>query len=104
MLFLRKIHGNSMAPTLTPGRIVVASRKWVRLNIGDIVIICHNGIEKVKRIKCQDIDKLYVTGDNSAYSTDSRQFGWLDINTVQGKVIWPRHLYATKKFRKSPSA
>ncbi|MCT4597839.1 MAG: signal peptidase I [Vallitalea sp.] len=36
--------------------------------------------------------KLFVLGDNRTYSLDSRNFGCIDINNVEGKVlirVWP---------------
>ena len=61
-----------------------------RLQKDDVVIIKHRGIEKVKRIQRIERGRLFVLGDNQARSTDSHTFGWLDADTVVGKVIWPR--------------
>jgi len=55
-----------------------------------VVIIRHNGKEKIKRVHEVADDKLFVLGDNAAASTDSRDFGWLPRETVTAKVIWPR--------------
>jgi phage repressor protein C with HTH and peptisase S24 domain len=89
MFIIRRIVGGSMLPYLTPGKIVFG---WhpSRLKIGDVVILFHDGLEKIKRIDRIDGDKLYVLGDNPLDSTDSRQFGFIDRNQVLARVVWPR--------------
>jgi phage repressor protein C with HTH and peptisase S24 domain len=79
-----------MVPSLSAGRLVYATNLYAMLSRGDIVIIWHEGLEKIKRIQAIDGNKLYVVGDNQLASTDSRVFGWLERNRVCGKVIWPR--------------
>lgn len=89
-LLFRQIVGHSMLPKLEDGRIVIASGWFRALSPHDVVIIRHEGIEKIKRIQQIAADKLFVVGDNGSESTDSRQFGWVDANCVLGKVLWPR--------------
>jgi hypothetical protein len=79
-----------MIPSLSAGRIVYATNLYLTLERGDIVIIWHQGLEKIKRIHAIDGDRVYVVGDNQLASTDSRAFGWLDRGVIQAKVIWPR--------------
>ena len=78
-----------MLPYLVPGRIVLASR-FRRLKPGDVVILLHDGLEKIKRISSVGEDKVYVLGDNSGASTDSRQFGWVARGAIIARVFWPR--------------
>ena len=87
---VRRVSGDSMVPSFSAGRLVYATNRYTILSRGDIVIIWHQGLEKIKRIQAIDGDRLYVVGDNRLASTDSRTFGWLDRNVVRGKVIWPR--------------
>ena len=79
-----------MLPTLHPGHIIVATGWHGMLHKDDVVIVSHRGMEKVKRIQ-QIVDgRLFVLGDNHARSTDSHTFGWLGVETVVAKVVWPR--------------
>lgn len=88
---IRKVVGESMLPTLAPGRIIVARRGYKKIRVGDIVLIAHDGLEKIKRVELRADGRIYVTGDNSAASTDSRSFGWLSESAVLGRLVWPRN-------------
>ncbi|HUB93709.1 MAG TPA: S26 family signal peptidase [Verrucomicrobiae bacterium] len=78
-----------MLPTLVTGQLVIG-RVVEELSQGDVVIVHHNGMEKIKRIeKCQG-DLLYLLGDSPAESTDSRSFGWVKADMVVAKVVWPK--------------
>ena len=89
LLLVRRVAGDSMLPTLRAGQLVIAVRPY-RLRAGMIVIVYHQGLEKIKRITHIDSGKLFVEGDNAGSSTDSRSFGWLSVDVVIGKVIWPQ--------------
>lgn len=80
-----------MLPKLRPGRIILASpHRLGDIREGDVVVIRHGGLEKIKRVQQVCQDRVYVVGDNQEHSTDSRSFGWLHVSAVVGKVIWPR--------------
>lgn len=68
----------------------MASGWFKNLRPRDVVIIMHDGMEKIKRVEQVRAQEVYVLGDNSGVSTDSRDFGWLPATTVRGKVLWPR--------------
>lgn len=89
-LFLRHIIGRSMQPKLNDGQVVVASGWFSALQPHDVVIIQHEGIEKIKRIDRIEGEHIFIVGDNKEMSTDSRQFGWVETAHVLGKVLWPR--------------
>jgi SOS-response transcriptional repressor LexA len=78
-----------MAPTLKDGQLVVG-RQTRELKSGDVVIVSHEGLEKIKRIEQQQGDLIYLLGDNAAASTDSRDFGWLPAKSIVAKVVWPK--------------
>jgi phage repressor protein C with HTH and peptisase S24 domain len=86
---IRQVQGDSMAPALTAGQLVIG-RQTRELRPGDVVIVSHNGLEKIKRIEKQQGDLIYLLGDNSAASTDSRSFGWVQAKTILAKIIWPK--------------
>lgn len=91
-LLIRRVVGDSMLPALKPGKLVVASAWFRRLHPGQVVIITHDGLEKIKRIEQVDMrqQRLFVAGDNPEHSTDSRHFGWLPLSVVVAIVRWPR--------------
>jgi nickel-type superoxide dismutase maturation protease len=98
MFWVRQVRGDSMVPVLKPDRLVVVSEK-TRFEVGDIVMIRRDGLEKIKRITRLRGDTIYVEGDNPAASTDSRHFGWIAKSSVQGTIIWPRNLQ-NRSYRK----
>ena len=79
-----------MLPSFQEGGLLVAIGWFTGLRPHDVVIISHEGREKVKRVHKVRNGKLFVLGDNSELSTDSRDFGWLPLEAVTAKVIWPR--------------
>jgi hypothetical protein len=85
----RNIQGHSMIPVLPPGTMVVGYCWFRKLKIGDVVILKHQGKEKIKRIKELNEQELYVVGDLEEESTDSRHFGWLKKDCVLARVIRP---------------
>jgi len=77
-----------MHPTLRKGMLVLAMR-FLHIGPGDVVIVRHDNLEKVKRVEKIRDDKVFLTGDNPDSSTDSRNFGWLPQKAIMAKVIWP---------------
>jgi phage repressor protein C with HTH and peptisase S24 domain len=88
LFIVRRVNGNSMAPTLKDGQLVIG-RQTRDLHDGDVVIISHDGLEKIKRIEKHQGDLIYLLGDNDAESTDSRTLGWLPAKVIIAKVVWP---------------
>jgi nickel-type superoxide dismutase maturation protease len=90
MLYIRRVVGNSMLPKFVPGQVIIGVRRWRRPKPGQVVIIEHDGKEKVKRIDKVDRDEVYVLGDHPQASTDSRHFGWIRLASVTAVIVWPR--------------
>lgn len=78
-----------MVPNLQPGQLVIG-RATRELRPGDVVIVSHDGLEKIKRVERQQGDLLYLLGDNPTASTDSRSFGWVQAASIVAKVVWPK--------------
>lgn len=79
-----------MLPSFREGGLLVASGWFKDVKPHDVVIVFHEGREKVKRVHKVRDGELFVLGDNSEQSTDSRDFGWLPLDLVTAKVLWPR--------------
>jgi signal peptidase I len=100
------VEGESMLPTYAPGDWLMAnwgsyalkSRKFSLGNIfgdrvksGDVVVIErpeYPGIFYIKRITDvrHESNQIFVSSDNPE-GTDSRQWGWLPVVSVQAKVV-----------------
>lgn len=82
-----------MLPTLCPGDSVLATSLLVRIlppKKGELIVIAHP-IEKtplIKRIEKVANGSFFVRGDNESKSTDSRNFGWITIEDILGKVLY----------------
>lgn len=79
-----------MVPVLPPRTLVFGSRHFRNLKPGNVVVVNHNGKEKIKRISEVKDNQVFLLGDHPETSTDSRHFGWLPITAVKAKIIWPR--------------
>jgi phage repressor protein C with HTH and peptisase S24 domain len=90
IFLIRRIVGSSMLPTLKENHVVLAIGIFNNLSENDLVLFEHEGMDKIKRIHKIDDNKLFVVGDNTEVSKDSRVFGWIPISLVKGRVIWPR--------------
>lgn len=80
-----------MLPTLRPGQDVLAWCWFNKYKTGDIVIV-HRAkrrvqSEIVKRVQNVKNGKVYLIGDNTEESTDSRNFGAVKKSEIIGKVI-----------------
>lgn len=86
MLQVRRVVGQSMQPAYRPGTIVLGLR-WLRPRVGSVVVAQHDGRELIKRVARVGQQGVYVLGDNSQYSTDSRMYGWLALNDIKSVII-----------------
>lgn len=93
MLVFRRVVGDSMLPALRADQLVLGLRTR-RVRAGDVVIVRHDGQEKIKRVHMVCDGQIFLLGDNSVASKDSRHFGWLPQGAVYARVLWPRTLRA----------
>ncbi len=89
-LMVRRVQGHSMVPTLPPGTVIFGWRWFTRLHPNRVVVFCRADREIVKRIQYIENDSLFVIGDHPETSTDSRQYGTINQETVTAVVMWPR--------------
>ncbi len=82
-----KIRDESMLPTLKPGDYLFVNKFSKKLFTMDIIVFKHDDKFLVKRIEKIFGDKIFVIGDNTSSSTDSRTLGYIDKNSVVGKVL-----------------
>ncbi len=99
MIYLRRVVGRSMEPTLRNGQVVVVSifRNFL---VGDIVVAQVNKREVIKRITDIRNGNVFLEGDNAELSTDSNNFGWIPDRHVTGKIIFPRKAQSKSRSRK----
>ena len=89
-IMVRKVQGHSMVPVLPPGTLVYAWRWYRRLKPQRVIIFSRKDRETVKRIDYIDGGGIFVLGDHSETSTDSRHYGVIPQEAVEGIVFWPR--------------
>ena len=97
MLFLLRVQGDSMSPTLKSGQALLAvSTAVVPVKPGRIIAFQRGDDLFIKRALSREGDGWYVAGDNPSRSTDSRRFGPVpetDIRaTAVSRLIPPRWL------------
>jgi nickel-type superoxide dismutase maturation protease len=85
-----RVQGDSMLPTLKDGdAVMIVSTGSV--GPGDIVLANHpykSSVKILKRVSRIDGKGRYsLAGDNQGESTDSRAFGSLSIECIQGKAV-----------------
>lgn len=88
-----RVTGTSMQPLLQPGEEILINPyayKEALPQINDLVVATHpdrEDLEIVKRISYITEDgNLFLLGDNSNHSTDSRSFGTISLDKIVGKV------------------
>ena len=87
-----RVTGPSMAPTLRPGDHVLVDLGAFRASgpaVGDLVLATHphTAVRIIKRIASTGPSgAVELQGDNAALSTDSREFGPVELAAVLGRV------------------
>lgn len=85
-----RVQGDSMLPTFRDGDVILISTKST-VEPGDIVLARHpykQSVKMLKRVSSIDDDGRYsLAGDNAEESTDSRTFGTIAVEQIEGKVV-----------------
>ncbi len=86
-LGLFRVSGQSMLPTYHPGDVVVGWR-WFKPQVGQVVVASTSERTVIKRIKRLADDQVWVEGDNSTASTDSRSKGSYPTAKLAARVLF----------------
>jgi nickel-type superoxide dismutase maturation protease len=89
-IMIRRVQGHSMVPVLPPGTLVYAWRWYRKLKPQKVIIFTRQDRETIKRIDNIDSNGIFVLGDHTDTSTDSRHYGTIPREAVEGVVFWPR--------------
>lgn len=89
-IMVRRVQGHSMVPVLPPGTLVYAWRWYRTLEPQKVIIFTRQNRETIKRIDSIDEHGIFVLGDHTETSTDSRHYGVIPHEAVEGVVFWPR--------------
>lgn len=85
MLYIRRVHGDSMSPALRDGQVAVFARR--RVIEGDIVLARQASREIVKRVTKAENGLVYLVGDNRSESRDSRHYGPVPKRAILGVIM-----------------
>jgi nickel-type superoxide dismutase maturation protease len=88
-----RVRGDSMLPTLRDGdRLAVRRARTGEPRLGQLVVINESGKQMVKRVSKLLAAGIEVVGDNPSASRDSRHFGPVLTDDIEGIVAfryWP---------------
>lgn len=84
-LFIRRVVGHSMEPTLRADQLIVASG-WLPVRNGDVVVARVENMEVIKRLAILPDNQRLLAGDNKANHHD---IAWNEKTQIIGRVIWP---------------
>ena len=97
------VRGGSMLPTLDDGDLVLIDKMNKKFNLGSIHVLqppindyivikrlCK--IENYNSVIGEKLNRYWFLGDNRDFSQDSRTYGWINKEAIEGRVIktWKR--------------
>ncbi|NJR70424.1 MAG: nickel-type superoxide dismutase maturation protease [Synechococcales cyanobacterium CRU_2_2] len=88
-----RVVNRSMLPVLQPGdEVLIDPRAYGDClpQVGDRVVALHPhqpGLRIIKCIAAVRDSECFLVGENPAQSSDSRSFGWVQVDLLQGKVV-----------------
>lgn len=91
MIFLRRVTGDSMTPTLQNGKLVIC-HQIRNFKEGQIVVVFVDGREVIKRIVKLDEGKVYLSVDDTKHAHNGKYYAVVSDNKIEGTVFWPRNL------------
>lgn len=81
-----------MLPVLPPGTLVIAHKYIKSYKPGQVVVVLHEGKEKIKRISEVKDSQIHLVGDHPNSKNHSHSIGWINTSDVIARVVWPRRL------------
>lgn len=81
------VNGTSMGNSVPDQSVVVYNRRDKECREGDIVIAEHEGELIIKRVAGVKTGGYFLMGDNREESVDSRSFGLVKKEQIEGQVI-----------------
>ncbi len=91
-LWLYRVGGDSMLPTYLPGDTVLGLA-WFVPAVGQVVVArlpvtpAAPARRIIKRIIRLEPNRVWLQGDNPAASTDSRDFGPVDLSALEAVIL-----------------
>jgi phage repressor protein C with HTH and peptisase S24 domain len=91
MIFIRRVTGESMTPTLRSGQLVICHQ--IRdFRVGQIVVAFVDGNEVIKRISKINDGKIYLSVDDKNHAHNGKYYAVVSDSKIEGIVFWPRNL------------
>ena len=88
MLYLLRVTGDSMSPTLKEGYAVIGlSPRLIAVKPGRIIAFRRGADLYIKRALTREGEGWFVVGDNPSRSTDSRRFGPVPESAIQAVAL-----------------
>ena len=88
MLYLLRVTGDSMSPTLEDGHTVLGlSPRFIAVKPGRIIAFRRGNTLFIKRALTREGDGWFVVGDNPTRSTDSRRFGPVPDSAIRAVAV-----------------
>lgn len=91
-----RVNGHSMIPTYAPGDLVLV-RYGSHFHQDDVVLVDFGNRMDIKRINNISGDQVFIGGDNSFVSVDSRHYGAVRANRILAKVVYRLPRWLAKK-------
>lgn len=85
-LHLYRVSGDSMLPSYREGDILLGIT-WTKFRPGQVVVVQRDFIA-IKRIVRIEPEGIWLEGDNSDHSTDSRHYGLVPTNAVIARIFF----------------
>lgn len=90
---LVRVAGDSMAPTLLDGDMVMIDTSRTSVRSGRVYAFRDHGETRVKRIELADEQTVILRSDNTGHPVEIRKVGQDDDFQILGQVVWSGHTW-----------